>query len=931
MERVDTFDHISRNHFVTRYAYHHGYFEGVEREFRGFGMVEQWDTEAFAALTRDGELPEAANLDAASHVPPVLTKTWFHTGIYVGRHHVSDFFAGMLDAHDRGEYYREPGLDDATAARLLLPDTELPSGLTAVEEREASRALKGSMLRQENYALDGTEQEIHPYTVTEQNFTLKQLQKQGANRHAVYFTHPRESITYHYERNPSDPRVQHTLTLAVDEQGNVQRAAAIAYGRRQPSLDLSVLDREKQAQTLITYSEHDFTNVVDEGGDWHTSLPSESRIFQLTGLERTDDAPRFTFDIVENSIQVAVAIRYSDSPDEGLLQKRLIDRARTLYRPDDCGVSQNDPMRLLPLGELQSRALLGESYQLALIPDLVTTIFDDRITDDLLVTEGGYVHSEGDTNWWIPSGRIFYRESGGAVEELMEATAHFFLPRRFHDAFGHNTMVRYDEWDLLLIETSDPLDNRTTVGERHPTTEAILSNRNDYRLLQPALVTDPNGNRAAVAFDALGLVVGTAVMGKSTETMGDSLTDFRANLTQAEIDRFFANPKGQNATNLLQNATNRIVYDVARYQHHGTDHPAFAAVLARETHASDPVPTDGLKIHVSIGFSDGFRREIQRKIQAEPGPLFEGGPTVSSRWVGSGWRVVNNKGKPVRQYEPFFDDSHTFRFARREGISPVFFYDPMGRVAATLHPNHTWEKVIFDPWRQETWDVNDTVFNLDAPNPKDDTHVGDFFHRLPDTAYLPTWHQLRTTPALAQEKWPGNDPAMAERRSAEADAAAKAELHAGTPTVIHLDSLGRPVLTIAHNRFMRGGAAVEEAYSTRTHLDIEGKPLAVIDDRGRAVMEHQVRTPLADGGERFTTGYDMAGNLIYQHSMDAGERRMLGNVASNPIRTWDERGHAVRTRYDELQRPIEIWVGDGASDRLAERTVYGEVLVPLQD
>ena len=33
VERVETFDHISRNQFVTCYAYHHGYFDGVEREF----------------------------------------------------------------------------------------------------------------------------------------------------------------------------------------------------------------------------------------------------------------------------------------------------------------------------------------------------------------------------------------------------------------------------------------------------------------------------------------------------------------------------------------------------------------------------------------------------------------------------------------------------------------------------------------------------------------------------------------------------------------------------------------------------------------------------------------------------------------------------------------------------------------------------------
>ncbi len=44
VERVETYDRISKNRFVTRYAYHHGYFDGEEREFRGFGMVEQWDT-----------------------------------------------------------------------------------------------------------------------------------------------------------------------------------------------------------------------------------------------------------------------------------------------------------------------------------------------------------------------------------------------------------------------------------------------------------------------------------------------------------------------------------------------------------------------------------------------------------------------------------------------------------------------------------------------------------------------------------------------------------------------------------------------------------------------------------------------------------------------------------------------------------------------
>ena len=155
VERVEIYDRISRNRFVTRYAYHHGYFDGIEREFRGFGLVEQWDTEEFAALSQSQEFPTGDNIDESSHVPPVLTKTWFHTGVYVGRDHVSDFFAGLLDANDMGEYYRESP-NDEEAQKLLLDDTVLPAGLTLEEEREACRALKGAMLRQEVYALDGT-------------------------------------------------------------------------------------------------------------------------------------------------------------------------------------------------------------------------------------------------------------------------------------------------------------------------------------------------------------------------------------------------------------------------------------------------------------------------------------------------------------------------------------------------------------------------------------------------------------------------------------------------------------------------------------------------------------------------------------------------------------------------------------------------------
>ena len=53
---------------------------------------------------------------------------------------------------------------------------------------------------------------------------------------------------------------------------------------------------------------------------------------------------------------------------------------------------------------------------------------------------------------------------------------------------------------------------------------------------------------------------------------------------------------------------------------------------------------------------------------------------VDPRWVGSGWKLCNNKGKPVREYEPFFTDTHHFEYDVRIGVSPLTFYDPMDRV-----------------------------------------------------------------------------------------------------------------------------------------------------------------------------------------------------------------------------------------------------------
>jgi hypothetical protein len=98
---VEVIDELSHGKLVTEYRYHHGYWDGAEREFRGFGMIEQLDTQTFERYSRPGVHPTTgfAPVPEQHFSPPTLTKTWFHQGA------VGDEFGEWREMDYAGEYW----------------------------------------------------------------------------------------------------------------------------------------------------------------------------------------------------------------------------------------------------------------------------------------------------------------------------------------------------------------------------------------------------------------------------------------------------------------------------------------------------------------------------------------------------------------------------------------------------------------------------------------------------------------------------------------------------------------------------------------------------------------------------------------------------------------------------------------------------------
>ena len=314
------------------------------------------------------------------------------------------------------------------------------------------------------------------------------------------------------------------------------------------------------------------------------------------------------------------------------------------------------------------------------------------------------------------------------------------------------------------------------------------------------------------------------------------------------------------------------------------------------------------KVQHSFTYSDGFGREIQKKIQAEPGPVPAATPpgdhhrrrraTADDRdrrqpavgrqrldhlqqqgQAGPAVRAVLHRHPPLRvrrrrsasarccsttrsggSSRPCTPTTPTRRSSSTPGSRrPATSTTPSPRTAPTGTPHRSGHRRL----------RRATIFARCRPT---------------DQPGRPGTRSARTA-ALGARGAGRRDQGRGPRRHARP-----------SPTSTPSAAPSSPSPTTGYVQRPRADPRDEESIRTRVELDIEGNQRAVRDaiDAGRRRLGRVV----------MRYDYDMLGNRIHQASMEAGERWMLSDVAGKPIRAWDSRGHTIRTEYDPLRRPI---------------------------
>ncbi|MDA0160164.1 FG-GAP-like repeat-containing protein [Solirubrobacter ginsenosidimutans] len=854
VEQVEAIDRLSGGKLTTSFRYRHGYWDGDDREFRGFAYVEQIDTETFDAYHGEGlhgSLPFTP-VARQAFSPPRRTKTWFHVGA-----HDSEAGGQEAELDLSAEFWRgdPPLLHHADGMKAFLRGLrDASGGIDHAARKGALRALRGRVLRTEVFAVDGSVRESKPYTVTEHAYRVREEPSlPEARSHRVFFAAEEAQRVTRWERG-NDPLTRFTFTGEHDPWGQPRRFTQVAAPRR------SACRRPVTAAA-----------VGDIDPDPVEALATHTRTVYATPPAGVGIHDRVA-DVSTYELVAAPTVMETAADD---VQMVLIDQTRTArevattfdaLRPADVNrighvVHHYDGNAFAGLSprQLGARGLLTRSERLVFTDPMLRgaygSLHPQALGGAAPPPNGAPAGGLGSLGYvWRSAGPVYaagwYADTLVQAHDVQRSTAASPLPGRglviaFRDQLGHESEMTPDAYWLL------PTRLRDAAGLE-------VSATYNYRAGRPSRVTDANGTTTTVRYDATGVVEAVVVVGR--DGAGDT----------------------------PERPSTLYRYDLKAFAERGQ--PISLRTQQRIRRASDGASD---AIRESYQYSDGFGRALQSRVQADPltfgvdgadsglrgagaaGPATAG--QVADRWAVSGWEALDNHGRVIESYEPFFAPGADYQpeVDARRGRRVAHFYDPLGRPTRTVNPDGSQRLLVAGlppdlgapgvveptPWVATAYDENDLASLSNAP-----AGVS-----LADRA--PTRHHL-------------------------------------TPATTIADALGRTVAALA-----RGGDGPQSDLLTRTSYDIRGNALAIIDERGRTAFQHT---------------YDLADRLMRVTTLDGGSHISVMDAASNSVLASDARGALVLRVFDVLNRPARLLAREDATARLTvrERITYGDALPP---
>jgi hypothetical protein len=499
VNRVEVYDFLSGGKLVTEYSYHNGYWDGLEREFRGFAHVDSLDTETFERYNiQDLFLDETVNtVSPVNYTPPVLSKNWFYVGP------VGDSFSRWKEPDFSDEYWSG---DTNMLTRPLSMDNLLAS-LPRRARRDALRTLRGTMLRSELYALDGSALQSKPYTVSESLMSLRMefdpallpqplwAENSGYNSGGGYIFFPFgiAQRTTNYERG-NDPMHNFSFTKDYDAYGQVQGQISIGVPRGASPLS-------------------------GGNGDYLASYGLSEYIYKDagTGIYITDRVKRsLSYDATKSALSRSV-FQLRDEVFNSVATLPVLGCTLNYY--------DGDAFVGLDYGLIGSYGILIRSESLVITDEIITEAYGSNVpqcfkpspdwsTDYPAAFEGLLQNADErlgykDRRTGYPNHIAgWYAESDRTKFDFQATIPFYGLPLESKNVFDSLSTIEYDAYNFFPVSSKQWLDVSTYL-------ETIAEY--DYRVMQPSKVTDINENSSVFDFSPLGLMRAAAIIGKGTE------------------------------------------------------------------------------------------------------------------------------------------------------------------------------------------------------------------------------------------------------------------------------------------------------------------------------------------------------------------------------------------------------------------------------